>query len=261
MKKSILSFMHYILAMLFILSSQVVWAEEDREEPKKMHWSFEGVFGKFDRNSIQRGLKVYKEVCSVCHSLNKVAFRNLADIGFSEEEIKSLAASYSIHDGPNDEGEMFERPGRPSDHFPPPYANEQAARASSNNNALPPDQSLIVKARHGGADYIYSLLTGYSTPPADFTLGENMHYNPYYSGGGKQFSMIPPLISDGQVVFDDGTPATIDQMAKDITNFLQWAAEPEMEERKALGIKTMIFTLIFTIFFYFAKKHIWRRVK
>lgn len=256
-----MSFMHYVLAILFILVSQTAWATEDREEPKKIDWSFNGVFGKFDRNSIQRGLKVYKEVCSVCHSLNRVAFRNLADIGFSEEEVKAFAASYSIHDGPNEEGEMFERPGKPSDHFPPPYANDQAARVSNNNNALPPDQSLIVKARHGGADYIYSLLTGYSKPPADFKLGENMYYNPYYSGGGKQFSMIPPLITDGQVTYDDGTPATIDQMAKDISNFLQWAAEPEMEERKSLGIKTMLFTLIFTVFFYFAKKRIWGRLK
>lgn len=253
--------MRLAIALLFALFSSLAFASEDREEPKKMHWSFEGAFGTFDRQAIQRGFKVYKDVCSACHSLKRIAFRNLQEIGFSEEEAKSIAASYNVQDGPNDQGDMFERPGKLADHFPSPYANDQAARAANNNNALPPDLSLIIKARHDGANYVYSLLTGYSTPPEGFHLGENMQYNPYYSGGGMQFSMIPPLIQEGQVTFDDGTKATIDQMAKDVVNFLQWAAEPEMEARKSLGFKTLIFTLIFTFFFYFAKKHIWSRLK
>lgn len=250
-----------VLFIVFILVANHGFASEDREQLKKVNWAFDGVFGRFDREAIQRGFKVYKEVCSVCHSLKRVAFRNLKEIGFSDDEVKALAAGYSVQDGPNQEGEMFERPGKPADHFPPPYPNDNAARVANNNNALPPDLSLIIKAREDGANYVYSLLTGFQNPPADFSLGENMHYNPYFAGGGRQFSMIPPLIKDGQVEYVDGVNPTIDQMAKDIVNFLQWAAEPEMEERKSLGVKIIIFTIIFTIFFYFAKKHIWRNVK
>ncbi len=235
-------------------------AGDHPKEPKQVEWAFDGVFGSFDRESIQRGFKVYKEVCSACHTLKRVAFRNLADVGFSEAEIKSLAASYQIPDGPNDEGEMFERPGLPSDRFHGPYSNEKAARAA-NNGALPPDLSLIVKAREDGANYVYSLLTGYETPPADFALGENMHYNPYFSGGGNQFAMTAPLVKDGQVEYTDGTNPTVDQMARDVVNFLQWTAEPEMEARKALGMRVMIFTVIFTVLFFIAYKRIWRSVK
>jgi ubiquinol-cytochrome c reductase cytochrome c1 subunit len=253
--------MRIIFAVVCILLASQAVATEDHKPFKKVDWSFEGVFGNFDRQAIQRGFKVYKEVCSVCHSLKRVAFRNLSEIGFSEEEVKAIAAGYTVQDGPNDEGEMFERPGKPSDYFPSPYANDKAARAASNNGALPPDQSLIVKAREDGANYIYSLLTGYETPPADFQLGENMHYNPYYASGGSQFSMIPPLLKDDQVEYVDGTKATVDQMAKDVVNFLQWASEPEMEQRKGLGFKVLIFMAIFTLVFYFAKKSIWNRVK
>jgi len=226
-----------------------------------MEWQFDGAFGTFDRQSIQRGFKVYKEVCSACHSLKRIAFRNLLEVGFSEAEVKSLAAGYSIADGPDDEGEMFERPGRASDYFPEPYANEKAARASNNNGALPPDLSLIIKARGDGANYVYSLLTGYSNPPSNFELGENMHYNPYFSGGGKQFSMIPPLLQTGQVEYTDGVEPTVDQMAQDVVHFLQWAAEPEMEARKRMGAAVMIFLTIFTGIFYWAYKRIWHRVK
>lgn len=247
--------------LVLMLLAVNAFANEDHKPFKKVDWPFEGMFGRFDRQSIQRGFKVYKEVCSVCHSLKRVAFRNLSEIGFTEEEVKSIAAGYSIQDGPNDQGEMFERPGKPSDYFPQPYANEKAARAANNNGALPPDQSLIIKAREDGPNYIYSLLTGYEKPPADFELGENMQYNPYYAGGGGQFSMIPPLLKDDQVQYADGTKATVDQMAKDVVNFLQWAAEPEMEQRKALGFKVLIFMAFFTVIFYFAKKSIWSRVK
>lgn len=248
-----------VFAISALFSSSVM-AMDEPKHPKHEHWKFDGMFGSFDREAIQRGLKVYKEVCSACHSLKRIAFRDLADIGFSEAEIKSLAGSYSVKDGPNEEGEYYERPGRPSDYFPSPYANDNSARAS-NNGALPPDLSLIVKARHEGANYVYSLLTGYENPPEGFVLGENMHYNPYFSGGGNQFAMTPPLIKDGQVEFSDGTNPTVDQMAKDVVNFLQWAAEPEMEKRKSLGVKVLIFLTIFTVFFYFAYKKIWKQIK
>jgi ubiquinol-cytochrome c reductase cytochrome c1 subunit len=188
-----------------------------------------------------------------------VAFRNLQDLGFSEAEVKSLAASYSVKDGPNDDGDMFDRPGLASDRIPSPYANDKAARAS-NNGALPPDLSLIIKARHDGANYLYSLLTGFEDAPEGFTVGANMYYNPYFAGGGNQLAMTPPL-KDGQVNYVDGTNATVDQMARDVVSFLQWAAEPEMEQRKALGVKIMIFLTIFVVVFYLAYRSIWRQVK
>lgn len=253
-------YLAFIVLSIFIGISPAL-AADDKLAPKEMEWHFDGHFGTFNRQAIQRGFKVYKEVCSVCHSIKRIAFRNLAEVGFSEDEVKSLAAGYNVVDGPDDEGEMFERPGRASDIFPEPYANEKAARAANNNGALPPDLSLIVKARPGGANYVYSLLTGYQDPPSNFELGENMHYNPYFAGGGKQFSMIPPLLEKGQVEYEDGTEPTIEQMAYDVTNFLQWAAEPEMEARKRLGAATMIFLVIFTGIFYFAYKRIWTRVK
>jgi len=253
----------YIILCLtiFVLSFEPAYSSEDKLHPKSIEWQSDGAFGTFDRQSIQRGFKIYKEVCSACHSIKRIAFRNLTEIGFSEEEIKSLASEYSIVDGPDDEGEMFERPGRVSDYFPSPYSNDKAARAANNNSALPPDLSLITKAREGGANYVYSILTGYSDPPSNFELGENMHYNPYFAGGGKQFSMIPPLLKDGQIEYTDGIEATIDQMAKDISNFLHWAAEPEMEARKRMGAAVIIFLAIFTGIFYLAYKRIWGRVK
>ena len=236
------------------------FSADDVVPPEEQEWAFDGIFGKFDRVSIQRGFQVYKEVCSACHSLKRIAFRNLAEIGLSEDEVKAVAMEYSIEDGPDEEGEMFERPGKPSDYFPTPYPNDKAARAA-NNGALPPDLSLMVKARHDGANYIYSLLTGYDQPPAGFELGENMNYNPYFSGGGRQFSMIPPLTSAGQVEYQDGVESTIAQMSYDVVSFLQWAAEPEMEKRKVLGFKVLIFLAIFTILFYLLKNKIWKRVK
>lgn len=251
-----------LLLIMLGFSFSVANAQEDHAPFKKVDWSFDGPMGTFDRQSIQRGFKIYKEVCSACHSLKRVAFRNLSEIGFGPEEVKAIAQSYSVHnEQPNDEGEMFERPGRVADRFPSPYANDNAARAASNNGALPPDLSLITKAREDGPNYVYSLLTGFQDSPAGFKLGENMHYNPYFAAGGYQFSMIPPLTKDGQVEYIDGIVSTVDQMAKDIVNFLQWAAEPEMEQRKALGLKVLIFTAILTLLFYFAKRNIWKRVK
>ncbi|MES2984263.1 MAG: cytochrome c1 [Pseudomonadota bacterium] len=222
-------------------------------EPKQQDWSFDGAFGRFDKPAIQRGLQVYKEVCSACHGLKRVAFRQLQDVGFSEAEVKSFAASYQIHDGPNDDGEMFDRPGRPSDTFPGPYANDNAGRRA-NNGALPPDQSLLVKAREDGANYMYSLLTGYHEAPEGVSVPEGAHYNPYMPGG--IIKMAAPLHDEG-VTYQDGTKATVEQQAHDVVNFLQWAAEPEMEERKGMGIHVMLFLGAMTCFFYLVKKRIW----
>lgn len=234
----------------------MAYASGSEKHPKEMHWAFDGMFGHMDRQAAQRGFQVYKEVCSACHGLTRIAFRNLTDLGFSEAEVKALAATYQIKDGPNDAGDMFERPGKPSDYFPSPYANENQAR-SIHNGAYPPDLSLIIKARPNGANYVYSLITGYETSPADVSLGANMHYNPYFPGG--QIVMAPPL-SDGQVSYEDGTQASLDQMAKDVVTFLQWAAEPEMEARKMMGIKTLIFLAVFTIFMYLAKRNLWHKL-
>jgi ubiquinol-cytochrome c reductase cytochrome c1 subunit len=226
-------------------------------EPKQLHWEFDGIFGNFDRRSAQRGFQVWKEVCSACHSLERVAYRNLGDLGFTPEEIKAVAESATVIDGPNDEGEMFERPGKPSDLFVSPYPNEQAARAA-NGGRYPVDHSLIVKARPDGANYIYSLLTGYRDAPQDMQVTEGTYYNPYFTGN--MIGMAPPL-SDDIITYQDGTPATIDQMARDVVVFMQWAAEPEMEQRKSMGIKVMLYLIIFTVIFYFAKKAIWARIE
>lgn len=226
----------------------------ETKAPRDMHWSFDGAFGKVDKQSAQRGLQVYREVCAACHSLNRVAFRSLSGIGFPEAEIKALAAEYTVVDGPNDDGDMFDRPGMPSDKFVPPFANEKAARAA-NGGAFPPDLSLIIKARPNGANYVYSLLTGYADAPEGMHMGAGMNYNPYFPGG--QIAMPAPL-SDDRVTYEDSTPATVDRMAQDVVNFLQWAAEPEMEERKAMGIKALIFLFITTVFLYIAKRRVWK---
>jgi ubiquinol-cytochrome c reductase cytochrome c1 subunit len=243
-----------ILGLAVMMAASPVLAAGGAEHPKQMDWSFDGVLGRVDKPSVQRGLQVYKEVCSACHALKRVSFRQLQDVGFSEAEVKSLAASYTVKDGPNDDGEMFERPGRASDAFPSPHANEKAARAA-NNGAYPPDMSLLVKARHDGANYIYSLLTGYGqTAPEHISVPEGAHYNPYMDGG--VIKMAPPLAEDG-VTYQDSTKASIDQQARDVVNFLQWAAEPEMEQRKSMGIKVMLFLGVMTTFFYLVKKRIW----
>lgn len=248
--------MRILIAALFFFMSGISHASE-AQSPKQMPWHFNGVFGTFDRQSVQRGFQIYKEVCSACHSLNHIAYRNLEEIGFNEAEIKAIAAEKNVLDGPNDEGEMFERPGRPSDYFVPPFANEKAARAA-NNGAYPPDLSLMSKARFDGPNYIYSLLTGYQEAPADTAMNEGMHYNPYFPG--EQIAMAPPL-AEGAVQYADGTVATVDQMAQDVVNFLQWAAEPEMEQRKRMGIKVILYLAVFTVLFWFAKKRIWSRLK
>lgn len=341
--------MRILATAFFLLFAAPALASGDAHHPEQVDWPFDGVRGTFDKPAIQRGFQVYKEVCSTCHGLHRVPFRALEGAGFSEAEVKSLAAGYSVADGPNDQGEMFERPGRPSDFLPSPYANEQAARAI-NNGAYPPDLSLIIKARHDGANYVHALLNGYEPAPAyscktvngegacvqfhrispqaaeeklaalkeleaaqaeaakdapapaakageaaapaeapvktakegdlyfcsDIVhneevvdgktvktescneVGKTMHYNPYFPG--KQIAMPQPLKAE-QVDYQDGTKASVEQMSRDVVNFLQWAAEPEMENRKRMGIRVMLFLGVFTVFFYIAKKRIWSRIE
>ncbi|MBL6664216.1 MAG: cytochrome c1 [Rickettsiales bacterium] len=223
-----------------------------------MKWEFDGFFGRFDKASIQRGFKVYKEVCSNCHSLKRPAYRNLEDVGFSKEEVKAIASDYLVVDGPDEEGEMFERPALPSDRFVSPYANENAAR-SANGGALPPDLSLIVKARHDGANYVYSLINGYEEPPYGFEIATGKYYNPYFPG--RKISMPPPITDDEQVEYTDGTYPTKEQMSIDVVNFLQFVAEPETEARKRMGVRTMTFLFILFIILLAAKKAVWKRVE
>jgi ubiquinol-cytochrome c reductase cytochrome c1 subunit len=224
-------------------------------ELEHQDWHFDGFTGTFDRAALQRGLKVYREVCSACHSMKRIAFRNLADLGYNEAQIKNIAAEYIVTDGPDEDGEMFERPARPSDYFPSPFANDNAARAA--NGAIPPDLSLIVKARPHGADYLYGLLTGYEDAPADANLADGQYWNKVMPG--HVIAMANPL-SDDQVAYEDGTPTTVEQYSKDLTEFLAWAAEPEMEERKALGFNVLIFLIVFTGLMYAVKKKIWADV-
>jgi ubiquinol-cytochrome c reductase cytochrome c1 subunit len=247
-----------ITAVLFVAASPKHEVHVEKES-----WSFQGFFGKFDRPQLARGFQVYKEVCSACHSMNLLSYRNLQEIGFSEAAVKEIAASVTVMDGPNDDGDMFERPGKPSDRFKAPFANEQAARAG-NNGALPPDLSLIARSRAGagfgafeGADYIHGILTGYEEPPADFKLTEGMNYNKGFAG--HQIAMPNPL-SDGAVTYADGTQASVDQMARDVSVFLTWAGEPNYESRIRTGLKAMLFLVAFTLIAYAAKRKIWARV-
>lgn len=221
-------------------------------------WAFNGVFGTIDIPSAQRGLQVYLQVCSSCHGLEQLAYRNLGQIGYSEDEVKAIASQYFVVDGPDDNGEMFERAAIPSDKFVSPFANEQEARAI-NNGAYPPDLSLIIKARADGANYLYALLTGYQEEaPEGFDLMPGMYYNDYYSG--HQIAMAQPLYDDF-VEYTDGTQATVSQMAKDLTYFMMFAAEPSHDQRKQMGIKVFLFLLVFTGLAYASMKKIWADVK
>lgn len=234
------------------LSAASVPAAEGIKIPAQ-DWSFDGPFGLFDRAQLQRGLQVYREVCAGCHSLKYVAFRNLADLGYTEDQIKAFAAEATIVDGPDDQGEMFEREGQPSDYFPSPFPNARAA-AAANNGAVPPDLSLMAKARFGGPDYIFALLTGYEEPPADFAVMEGLNYNAYFPG--HQIAMAQPL-DDGAVEYADGTEASLDQEARDVAAFLMWTAEPKLETRKTAGIWVLMFFLFVTGVTYATKKRIW----
>jgi len=235
-----------------MLAPALALAADETPLPRQQ-WSFDGVFGTYDRASAQRGFQVYKEICSVCHPVKHLHFRDLMDIGYSEDELKAIAAGYQVTDGPNDEGQMFQRPGRPSDPIPGPFPNDQAARAA-NNGALPPDQSLIVKARPGGPDYVYGILTGYKDAPTGFNLLPGMNYNEFFPG--HQIAMPPPL-SDNAVTFADGVPATVPQMAHDVVTFLTWAAEPRLEDRHRTGFKVTLFLVVAAGVFYAAKRKIW----
>ena len=226
----------------------------------KTDWSFKGLFGKFDRGSLQRGYQVYTEVCAACHSMKYLSYRNLAEKGgpeFSEAEVKAIAASFEVKDGPNSDGDMFTRPGKLSDKFVKPYDNVKAAEAA-NGGAYPPDMSVLVKARGGGVDYIYSLLQGYEEPPSGVTLDDGVHYNKYMYGN--KIKMAAPL-SDDLIEYGDGTKASVEQMSKDVTTFLMWAAEPHLEARHQMGFKAIVYLIILTTLVYFSMKKIWSRVK
>ncbi|MEE9376205.1 MAG: cytochrome c1 [Rhizobiaceae bacterium] len=244
-------------------------------KPKEQSWSFAGPFGHYDKGQLQRGLKIYTEVCASCHSLSLLSYRNLEDLGYSPEQISAYAAEFEVTDGPNEEGEMFERPARANDRFKGPYANDKAA-AAANNGALPPDMSLLAKARapergfptfifdvftmyqENGADYIYSLLTGYGKAPTGHEVSDGLYYNSYFLAGS-ELAMASPL-SDGGVDYDDGTPNTLDQQSKDISAFLMWAADPNLPQRKQRGFMVMIFLFMFAGLLYFTKKKVWSNV-
>ncbi len=226
----------------------------------KTDWTFKGLFGKYDRASLQRGYQVYTEVCAACHSMQYLSYRNLAEPGgpeFSDEEAKAIAANFEVLDGPNSEGEMFTRPAKLSDKFVMPYDNVEAAKAA-NGGAYPPDMSVLVKARKGGADYIYSLLLGYEDPPSDINLDDGVYYNKFMYGN--KIKMPVPL-SDGLVEYNDGTVATEEQMAKDVTSFLMWSAEPHLETRHKTGFRVIIYLIILTILVYMTMKKIWSRIE
>jgi ubiquinol-cytochrome c reductase cytochrome c1 subunit len=260
----------------------------DIEIPRQS-WSFNGITGMYDEAQLQRGFQVYKEVCAACHGMKRIAFRNLYERGgpeFPEEAVKALAATYEVTDGPNDDGKMFQRPAKASDRWPSPYANEKEAR-SIHNGAYPPDLSIIAKARGvanvspwwkhvfwdmprdvvtgyqaGGADYVYALLTGYVDPPAGFQLADGMSYNKYFSGN--QIAMANPFAGgDGQVTYAKGpdgkptAPETVEQYAKDVSAFLMWAADPNLEQRKQMGWTVLLYLLVTSILLYIAKKRIW----
>ena len=249
----------FLIFTIFFLGSVNLHSAE-KVEYLKTDWSFKGLFGKFDRSDLQRGYQVYTEVCSSCHSMKYVSYRNLSEKGgpeFSEEAVKAIAASFEVNDGPNADGEMFIRPGKPSDKFVMPYDNVKAAEAA-NGGAYPPDMSVLVKARSGGVDYIYSLLQGYEDAPSGMILDDGVHYNKYMYGN--KIKMSAPL-SEDIVEYGDGTKATVEQMSKDVTTFLMWAAEPHLESRHQMGFKAIVYLIILTILVYFSMKKIWSRVE
>jgi cytochrome c1 len=253
--------------------------EHGTPAPARQKWSFWGPLGKYDRGQLQRGFKVYREVCQNCHGLTLLSFRNLAESGgpgFSVAQATAVAAEYKIKDGPNDSGEMFERPGRLADRFPAPFPNDNAARAS-NGGALPPDLSVMAKARtyerglllglldmvpfiqyqEHGVDYITALLNGYKEPPKDFVLPPGTQYNEYFPGHAIG---MPKPINDDQVSYTDGTPQKVDQYARDVSGFLMWAAEPHLDSRKRIGLQVMLFLIVFGGLLYFTKKKVWKQV-
>jgi cytochrome c1 len=266
-----------LAAVLSGAASLTAHAQEAAANPTPQSWSFAGPFGQYDPQQLQRGFKVFREVCSTCHSMKLVSFRNLADPGgphFTEAQAAAIAATFQVTDGPNDQGQMFQRPGKIADTFPPPFPNEQAARAAL-GGGLPPDMSTLAKAREynegfsgflidpftmyqeQGPDYIHAIINGYTNPPAGFALPPGTYYNKYFPGGAIK---MPPPLRDGQVQYTDGTPQTLDQYGRDVGAFLMWAAEPKLDERKQLGFQVMIFLIVLTGLLYFTKKRVWHDV-
>ena len=251
MKKSILSIL--LVAFALVGSTNLALAAASTEKLPQLEWSFKGPFGTYDKAALQRGFLVYKSVCASCHSLKRIAFRNLEALGYSEAQIKAIAAEYTVEDGPNDEGEMFDRNARASDYFPSPYANVQASKYA-NNGAAPPDLSLMTKARKDGANYMYALLTGYTEPDEHTKLMSGQYYNKFMPG---HVIAMPPPLSDEQISYGDGSPMTVEQYSQDVSHFLNWAAEPELEARKRMGVKVLFFLIIFTGIMYGIKRKIW----
>ena len=257
MKKIIKTF---LIILLFNTIGSFSIASEQTEELLNPGWSFKGFFGKFDRGSLQRGYQVYTEVCSACHSIKHLSYRNLSETGgpeFTEEQVKIMASQFEVTDGPNNDGDMFTRPARPSDNFVSPYENEQAAKAA-NGGAYPPDMSVLVKARKGGADYIYSLLLGYEDPPSGISLDDGVYYNKYISGHNIK---MPNILFEGLLDYADGTEATRQQMAKDVATFLTWVSEPSLEARHKIGFKVILYLIILAVLVYFSMKKLWSRIE
>jgi len=264
-------------ALAASLAATAMQTASAEDAPPRQKWSFAGPFGIYDQAQLQRGFKIYKEVCSTCHSIKLLAFRNLAEPGgpgFTEAQATAIASEFQVTDGPNDQGQMFQRPGTLADHFPPPFPNDQAARAALGGK-LPPDMSVLAKARshewgfpqfvidafidyqEDGPDYIHAILNGYTDPPAGFALPPGGQYNKYFPTGA--IGMPKPL-TDGQVEYTDGTPTTVDQYGRDVAAFLMWAAEPTLNARKRLGFQVMIFLIVLTGLLYFTKKKVWHDV-
>ncbi len=246
-----------VFIVLAFLSPVASHAAKSTEELPNIPWGFQKVFSTYDRPALQRGFQVYKEVCAGCHGLDKVAYRNLSGLGYNPDEIKAIAAEYTVIDGPNDEGEMFERAAVPADRFVSPFPNDNAARAS-NGGALPPDLSLIIKARTNGPNYLFGLLTGYAEEaPAGEELLDGQYWNKYFPG--HKISMAPPL-SDGLITYSDGTEATVEMATRDVVEFLAWASEPTMEARKQMGVKVLLFLFFLSVLLYIVKRRVWRDV-
>ena len=253
----------FIIFIVFILTaffSFKVFSSENENKLLSTNWSFKGFTGKFDRASLQRGYQVYTEVCASCHSMKLLSYRNLGEEGgpeFSKDQVKAIASNFEVTDGPNNDGEMFTRPAKPSDNFVKPYQNVQEATVS-NGGAYPPDMSVLVKARSSGADYIYSLLLGYDDPPSNIQLDDGVYYNTYMPGNK---IMMPNPLSEDLIEYNDGTKATNEQMAKDVVTFLAWAAEPHLEARHRIGFKAIIYLIILTLLAYFSMKRLWSRIE
>lgn len=249
----------FILALFSVLAmvlSPAAYTADPIRLPRQ-DWHFSGPLGTFDRASLQRGYMIYRRICAACHSMKYVAFRNLEDIGYSKTQIKAISAEYTYTDGPDEQGRMYERPGLPSDYFKSPYPNQNAARAI-HNGALPPDLSLIIKARHHGPDHVYGILTGYEEAPEGTTLRAGQYWNRYMPG--HIIAMAPPL-AENMIAYEDGTPQTREQYARDVVTFLTWAAEPMLEDRKRAGMKALLFLLVFTGIMYAIQKRIWAAVR